>query len=312
MADRVYAVQANVSGAGCTFSSDVLHAEIRDSKIPRAVYGKKGQQLPETAEDFLRSLIRELGMKVDEVERDDKLPTRPSIPSGPGAVLPATGEIDKLERWISDELPNWLGRAITRHIEKQVDIRSSSRNIVEEYTRNNRTPPDDLLAQANSPEPIFIRPTAWDFAYVVIDDLRTTSYQGNGDRTELKGEVRALIAALVKGKPEATMDAGLRRLRWMFLGYLPDFISAADTNGNGATFETIDPAAFSVAEVLALFQRISLTNLPSLDPSVPLVRTSARLIVKTADTQAGQEPRLLKLQREVNDFSKTLFQEAGN
>src|SRR5207237_6919028 len=135
------------------------------------------------------------------------VPPRPSAPSAGRPAEP--GEIDKLEKWISDEVPGWLGRVITNHVEKEVDIRSAAQKLIQDYKKNHMEPPEELKAQASAPQPILIRPNAWDCAYVVIDGLRDDSYPGTGARTELKGEVRALIAALVKGKNESTRHPGL-------------------------------------------------------------------------------------------------------
>jgi hypothetical protein len=162
LSERVYVAQAAVPEAGCSFSLDMLHAEIRGSKIPRCVYGRAGQQLPPTAEDFLKSLLRELEIDWDKLP--NPMPHRPGAApaSADGPALPA--EVDKLERWLSVELPVWLGDVISTHV------------------------------VAPSTEP---RPDRWPCAFVVIDDLRTPSYQGQGPRTTFTQEVRNLIAALV-------------------------------------------------------------------------------------------------------------------
>lgn len=308
LAERVYVAQAAVPGAGCSFSIDLLHAEIRESKTPRAVYGQRGQQLPATPEDFLLSLLRELGIDATQVEKEAKMPPRPNAHGH--SELP--GEIDKLERWLSDELPNWLGGVIARHIEKKVDIRDAAKQALQYYEQRNVQPPQELTANANAPQPIYERQFAWDFAYIVIDDLRENRYQGKGARTELKGEVRSLIAALIKNKPEQTLHPGLRRLRWMFLGYLPDFIPAAtDADKNGATLETLDPAAIGEDQLADLVNRIWQALLPMEQVPEAVARVSARTIVKSANRDAGQETRLAVLQREASEFSLDVLAEVG-
>jgi hypothetical protein len=300
LADRVYVAHAAVPSAGRSFSIDLLHAEIRGTKTPRAVYGEKGQQLPATPEDFLLSLLRELGINAKQAETEDKMPARPNTQSTAEMV----GEIDKLERWLSDELPKWLGNVISKHLERKVDIRDAARHALQYFEQKGEEPPGDLKQNANSPAPIFARPNTWDFAYVVIDDLREDNYQGTGARTELKGELRSLIAGLVKNKSEQTLHPGLRRLRWMFLGYLPDFIPAAtQADKNGATLEMLDPAAIGKDEVAAVVDRIWQALLPKKDVPQETARANARTIVRLAERTANAENRLFALQQEVSDFS---------
>jgi hypothetical protein len=309
LSDRVYVAQAAVPAAGCSFSIDLLHAEIRESKSPRAVYGERGQQLPVMPEDFLLSLLRELGIDTKQLETDDKMPPRPTAEGG----LEMAGEIDKVERWLADELPNWLGRVIVRHIEKKIDIRDAARQALKYYEQKNEMPPLELTENANAAQPIYVRPNAWDSAYIVIDDLRSNRYEGKGPRTELKGEVLSLIAALVKNKPEQTLHPGLRRLRWMFLGYLPDFIPAAtDTDKNGATLETLDPAAIGRAEVAAIVDRIWQALLPKKEINPQSVGASARYIVRIAERDTRPDSRLAVLQQEANYYSLEVLAEIGS
>jgi hypothetical protein len=309
--DRVYAALATLPQAGCSFSIDVLHAEIRDSKIPRAIYGKRGQQLPDTPEDFLHSLLRELGIDHSKVEQ---MPERPRQATGQGPSPPLHGEVDKRDRWLATDLPEWLGRVITSHVEQRVDARLAARQSVASYEQLNLPPPPDVKAQAESLEPILVRPVPWDIAYVVIDDLRVNEYRGHGPSTELKGEVRALVAALVKGKQEDSMDPGLKRLRWMFLGYVPDFITVADAEGNGATFEPLDPKSVGVGDVLSVFERMSQTHLPMQQELTPLAaRASAETYVTLADRPGiSREERLATLQMYVGEFSKNLLKGMAN
>jgi hypothetical protein len=307
---RVYAAQATASKAGCSFSIDVLHAEIRDSKIPRAVYGQRGQQLPETPEDFLRSLLRELDIDADRVEA---MPKRPVQETAEGSLPAIAGEVDKFDYWIAEELTDWLGRVITQHLAEEIDLREIARDVVKSYRQRGVPPPPGEEANANAAGPILIRPNAWDFAYVVMDDLRVGSYKGAPERTELKGDVLKLVAALVQGKPEQSMHPGLRRLRWMFLGYLPDFIPPADVDGKGATLEQLDPAAIGSKEILEIFDRMAQTHVPMQDMSA-FPRPAANVLVRAAEmaTNAGQEPRLTNLQVEVSLFCKDLLKETGN
>jgi hypothetical protein len=213
--------------------------------------------------------------------------------------------VDEHVRWLATDLPEWLSRVITSHVERKVDVRLAARQSVAFYEQQNAQPPTDVKAQAEAPDPILIRTVQWDIAYVVIDDLRVNEYRGTGPTTELKGDVRALVAALVKG-----MDPGLKRLRWMFLGYLPDFIPVADAEGNGATFELLDPMAVGVDDVLAVFDRMSQTYIPMQEVDGLHARAAAATYIHIVDADGGSvETRLARLQTNVSIHSKALLKE---
>lgn len=306
LADRVYVAKANVPGAGSTFSSDVLHAEIRDDKkIRRSVYGTAGQQLPATAKDFLTSLLRELGIKEAQMA---SMPPQPGAPAAHVESPSLPGEVDKLERWISDELPTWLGDIISAHVEKKVDRRIAARQALELYRQQEMEVPPDMERDAAAAEPIYVRTAdAWNFAYVVIDELRVADYQGKGSATKITTEVGSLLAALVKGKPETAMHPGLRRLRWMFLGYLPDFVGVAQAGSDGATVEELDPAAVSVKEILAVIGRMSDAHLQLQEGSNgPATRAMAKVF---AQQPSAPENRLPGLQQAVSAYSAALLEE---
>jgi hypothetical protein len=257
--DRVYVAHTEAPAAGCSFSLDILQSITRNSNKPRAVYGQSGQQLPVTAEDFIYSLLRELGIILSEKEN---IPRRPKPLS---ADPSSTGipEVDKLSRWISQELPDWLGEILDNHAKKKQDIRPLHQDIVNLYSRRGVPAPQESLDIAKSRDPVLVPVIAWDCAYIVIDDLRTMDYSCRKPRMELEGEVRDLIAALVRGKGEMAIHTGLRRLRWMFLGYLPDFIP--NTGQDIATIEVLEPNRVGVDEVKSVFDRMSNTNF--LDPA---------------------------------------------
>lgn len=309
LADRVYVAHAAVPSAGRTFSIELLEAETRGTRTPRAVYGERGQQLPATPEDFLRSLLRELGMDAKQVEAEDKMPSRPNAENSAEIV----GEIDKLERWLSDELPEWLGNVIVKHLEKKIDGRYAAKHALQYFEQRGEKPPEDLVNQAEATQPIPRRANPWDFAYIVIDDLRVDSYQGAGARSEMKGELRSLIAGLVKNRSEKTLHPGLRRLRWMFLGYLPDFISAgAGADKDGATLEMLDPKAIGKAEIASLVDRILQALLPKKAFPKETAPVYAGLIVKLVEQSTAPENRLSALQNEANSFSLDVLAEVGS
>jgi hypothetical protein len=134
--------------------------------------------------------------------------------------------------------------------------------------------------------------------------LRTSEYQGSSARTELRGEVEKLIAALVKGKSEEALHPGLRRLRWMFLGYLPDFLAADPGDGTGAVLEHLEPDAIGVPEVLAVFTRLADAQLISEAWYSTKASGVAEGMVLAITFNTSPEPRLVRLQRTVSIASQ--------
>lgn len=302
LADRVYVAHTEASGAGCSFTIDVLLAEIRGTKVPRVVYGRRGQQLPVTPEDFLLSLLRELGITL---EGGDSIPGRPEPEQ---ATTSLGGEIDKQARWISQELPEWLGAIIERHLHKTMDARPEAQRAVATLEAQCIDVPPKLRETADSTQPVLVRVAAWDYAYVVLDDLRTSLYLGTGPRTEMKGEVYELIAALARGKGEALLPSGLRRLRWMFLGYLPDFFAtvAVDAAVDGPTVETLDPAAVGTKEILGVFNRMAQTHWRMNDGLDLWGSALADTVVRLAAKEPA-EPGMASLQRETSIVAARLW-----
>jgi hypothetical protein len=218
--------------------------------------------------------------------------------------------VDKLERWLANELPGWLGRVITTHVEHKIDVRPLAQQAVAALEQQGEPVSEDLRTRANAADPVWFRPNAWELAYVVIDDLRIPGYAGTGARTELPSEVQALVAGVIKGMPEESMDAGLRRLRWMFLGCLPDILAPAGPSSDGATTEVLDPAKVGAAEIVDLMVRMSQTHLPMNDVPAFMMRASASTLVELADAAlAPPMPRLARLQGQANILSKNLLRE---
>jgi hypothetical protein len=310
-AQRVYAVEANTENSGCSFSIDVLLAETRDEKVPRAIYGHRGQQLPHTVEDFVLSLLRELG--IDESEANQvPMPTRPTIDNSAIVTGTYTGEVDKLERWLSVELPAWFSNVLTRHLEAEFDVQALAKATIANLEALGQEVSADLRKTVAA-GPMFARRHRWDVAYVVIDDLRSSSYSGNGARTEFSGEVYSFIAALVRGKSETSIDDGLTRLRWMFLGYLPDFLSVTGAEADGATLEVLDPKAVGTPEVVDLLNRLSSTYFPLQDGgrSIEEITALVDVTVKFIQEQCPVVQWLPMLQRSYNGFSSARLKRAN-
>ena len=153
LAHRVYAAQADAPKSGCTFAVDVLAAETRDSKSPRPIYGQRGQLLPSSARGLL-SVRCCANWGIADPTVMGSIPRRPGLGDGVGAVPVMVGEVDKLERWLSDELPAWLGRVLNAHVERVVDVRVAARTAVESYTQQSLEPPAELKEFAEAADAI--------------------------------------------------------------------------------------------------------------------------------------------------------------
>ena len=125
----------------------------------------------------------------------------------------------------------------------------------------------------------------------------------------MTAEITSLLAGLVRGRP-ADPRGGLRRLRWMFLGYLPDFVLGNDGDHGGATREVLSPGTLGPADVLSVFQRISNACFPM--ENVVGLQTLAELVVEISDRVPSGEPRLVVLQHWANQQTAKLLKEMGS
>ena len=119
------------------------------------------------------------------------------------------------------------------------------------------------------------------------------------------------MAALIQGKPEQAMPAGLRRLRWMLLGDLPDYLAEADATRDGATLERLDPSGVGLDEVRIVWDRMAEAYVPiaAVDPIVPRA-WSKSVLRATNDDQPSVDKRLAKMQYWANFLLPELVEEA--
>ena len=240
--DRVYAAYpkpsdlANSHGFGKTFTIEILQAARRKHAEPVVLLGTEDDPLPDTVPDIMRAIGFQLGIGKAML---DTMPPRPS------ADLPAGApNADKLRRWASEDVPAWFDGVLGRFREQTVDLREGARRRVKLAQDAGEPPgPEDLrLAQELTPQPGTLR--RWPIAWIVIGNLL------NGRMSE---EVRDLLAGLIGGKAtEASMPQQLRRLRWAFIGYVPDFLST-----DQVTAEPLDPRTIGGDELIVGIRRLA-------------------------------------------------------
>lgn len=231
-ATRVYAAIAPASPrCGKSFSVDILTAARRGSAEPIVVLGGAREQIPASVPDFIAAIAYQLRLPPEALE---------TIPSRPSSDLPVgSADGDKLRKWASDEVPSWFDTILGRHRQEVVDRRLEARKAIDVLKAAGiaEAPKEyaDLAAQ-----PDFVPDTRnrWPVAWVVLDGLAEMRFSA---------EVRDLVSGLIGGKlAEPAVPAELRCLRWLFLGYAPDFLSPVDV-----TSETLDPMVIGASSIVA-------------------------------------------------------------
>jgi hypothetical protein len=224
--ERIYAAYlkpddlASNAAFGKTYTIEILKAARRGAAEPMVILGTPDNLLPETVADVIRAIGFQLGIDKTVL---DTMPTRPA------ADLPvAAPNADKLRRWASEDVPQWFDRVLGDFREQVVDLRVEAQKRIDVLKANGIPPSPDDVALAQQPKPQLDTRRRWPIAWIVLTDLL---------RVRLTEEVRDLIAGLIGGKlSEASMPQNLRRLRWVFIGYVPDFLSA-----DQVTREVLDP-----------------------------------------------------------------------
>ena len=240
--ERVYAAYlkpddlANNTAFGKTFTIDILKAGRRGCAEPMVILGTPDNLLPDNVADVIRAIGFQLG--IDKAVLDT-MPTRPT------ADLPvAAPNADKLRRWASEDVPQWFDRVLGDFREHVVDLRVEAQRRIEILKLNNIPPSAEDLALVQQATPQFDTRRRWPIAWIVLTDLM---------RARLTEEVRDLFAGLIGGKlAEASMPQNLRRLRWVFIGYVPDFLSA-----DQVTREVLDPREIKTDALISAASALS-------------------------------------------------------
>jgi hypothetical protein len=227
--ERLFAVTGPVR-SGKSFSWEILRAARRDQGEPIVILGGD-EQLPRSAADFVRAICDQL--RVPESDLKD-MPARPSVAPPPGVVASVDG--DKLRKWASEEIPLWLNGVLRNHREPVVDLRDESKLIVETFRKAGLEPPGEHVERMNLPDKVPESRHRWAVGWMVVDRLADTTPSS---------EIQDLIAGLIGGSyAESSMPSELRRLRWLFLGTVPDFVVT-----EGIVPEKLDAMAIGNAEI---------------------------------------------------------------
>lgn len=235
---RIYAVAPKVlgpdgsKGFGKSFSIEILRAARRGAGEHLVVLGAPEALLPATAPDVIAAIAVQLGIPPDELAT---MPPRPSLETAGGI----SG--DKLSLWASVELPAWFDGVLARRRQWTRNLLDEARAEIRLHELRGEPIPHPLREQAQSGGTLTM--TRWKHVWFVLDRL------GEGN---ISDEVRNFLAGLTGSNlPEASVRPELRRLRWLFLGLVPDFL------GDGVTVELLDPMALAAEECVAPMKRMT-------------------------------------------------------
>lgn len=207
--DRIYTADAPDRGSGKTFTTQIvrsyLSAEVDHITI---ALGAESERLPDRIEDFVAILAQGFGMTAADLGQ---------MPERPGVSLPKNAKDgDKLDRWASQELPEWFTERLTKHLVLTVNRTEAAKNIVNNSRLDGRPidPKDQELAAAHPP--VIVTRDRWRRAWIVLDDL---------DKRPPSSEVWRFIAGLIGVDVDESAVGKVRSsINWLFLGRGPDFL----------------------------------------------------------------------------------------
>lgn len=275
-AERVYAAYVRAedaprnSGFGKSFTTEVLGAARRGTGEPVVVLGTKDNLLPDTVPDFVRAIGYQLGM---DKSIFDTMPPRPAADLPVGAP-----NADKLHKWASEDVPAWFDVQLAEFRERVVDLRLDAQRRIEALKSLGIDPSAEDVRIASQLQAVPDTRRRWPIAWIVLDGLLTT---------RMSDEVRDVIAGMVGGKvAEASMPQQLRRLRWLFLGYVPDFVSAEHV-----TSELLDPRSIDGVALVRAIALLADSMVYTLGPDVvEIAELITDVLIENIGNAAVEDP----------------------
>jgi hypothetical protein len=224
---RIYAALSLEPRSGRTFTIDILRALRRGRADVIAVIGDKREPVPEFATDFVRLIGEQLAIPADQLAR---------MPARPSAHLPLNSlDGDKLKKWASDDLPLWFADVLKAHRERRQDPRLYARRIMQEI----ELIPEAVRTDANKRALAAARDVA-DAAPVADQDDYYLIWVALEDFSSqrISAEVRDFIAGLLRDRDEEAWPE-VRRLRWLFLGSMPEFLASDQITSEAISAQSI-------------------------------------------------------------------------
>ncbi|CAN7738298.1 trypsin-like peptidase domain-containing protein [Mesorhizobium amorphae] len=293
--DRVYAADAQSARAGKTFTSDILRTLLIGQQGHNiVVIGGKTSAMPETAEEFINVFAAGFGMNGQDLG---------DTPARPGASLPqGAKDGDKLDRWLSQDLPEWFAGRLSAHRPVQVNRSEAAKRLVEANNALARpnTPEDVELASADPP--IIAIVERWHKAWVLFEDL---------DERPLSPEVRRFVAGLIGADvDENAIDDVRSAIQWLFLGRVPDFLVAPEMAVETIRADVVAPEALTVTISAAITE--AEINIDAASVATAILLTAPSILKAEYDKENVELSLLSVCQRMVADLIAGLYEKGGH
>jgi hypothetical protein len=213
---RIHAVEAARRG-GKTFSVEILKAALRGASDRLVEFGTGAEKIPTSAADFVSAVLTQIGIPPEGI---------PAMPSRPSSQQSEGQSEDKLNVWLSEGLPGWFSRALSKAREFEGDLSAEARMRIDNPVPGVAPNPRDVEI-ADADPPITEKRSRWQRIWIVIDDATPENID----------PLREIITGLVGSRlDETAVPNELRRIRWLFLGEKkPGFLGAI-------SWESLDPA----------------------------------------------------------------------
>jgi len=248
--ERCYVALGGEKSSGKTFSTEILVAARRLTGDAVVSLGN-GDQIPASASDFFRAIGYQLRIPTVAFEN---FPSRPflnkhdldaagtSNVSRAPSVTPGV-DLDKLEKWASDDVPVWFNTVLRTRRVASVDAREEARSLKLNLEYAETEVPPEIARLAALPNVEFVERVRWNRLWIVLDNL---------DASPLSSEVAEAIAGLMGlHRSDNVLPPELRNIRWLFLGSAPDFLLS-----QGPTVERLDKRSVGAPEMISTMTQL--------------------------------------------------------
>jgi trypsin-like peptidase len=292
--DRIYAAVGSGTNCGKTLSLKILNTARTNKSEPIVVLGSATEAIPNSAKDLVFAIAGQLNIPQSMLV---------GFPERPSSSLPnGSADGDKLRKWASEEVPSWFNEVLRRSREFEVDRRAEAKDQVEAFAANGWKIPREIQEAADSPTSLPEKRWRWPMAWIAFDRLGEIA---------LTAEVKDLIAGLTGGSvAETSVPAELRRLRWLFLGFAPDFLDCSLL-----TPEALNPLSVTEDDFVECVERSAATLATTLSDRkknrlLILIRglLLAPLVKETFDDPAKRLPLLQQYFVPVSHFFESAEQ----
>ncbi|MBZ9959311.1 trypsin-like serine peptidase [Mesorhizobium sp. BR1-1-14] len=294
--DRVYAADAQSQRAGKTFTDDILRTLLVGQPGHNiVVIGGKTSAMPETVEEFINVLAAGFGMSAQDLG---------AMPTRAGATLPqGAKDGDKLDRWLSQELPEWFAGRLAAHRTVETNRSAVARSLVAANEAFGRPNAQEDITLANASPAVTVSEDRWRKTWVLLEDV---------DRQPPSTEVRRFVAGLIGADVDENAVTGVRSaIQWLFLGRAPDFLLASDMTVETITADIVPVDALETT-FAAAFEEAGIEDLDaaSVAAAIQLIAPAA---LQTELVKQNVEQTLLSVcQRLAADLIAGIYAKGGH